>query len=292
MGTVGIGIFHAYTVFTRPPVVAARFTAAILFAGIQAAGAQSSDILFNYPQTVLNGPVSATVSIPLLESCRKLCSTRSGCIGFDYSSSGGICRLFSAVVRGEDSQDHTAGTRSLIPGYRPPTNSPAPPPPEVVAVQPPPASFSRFINRDLTSNSIASMAAQDIDQCETMCRSTSSSCRAYTYDAWNRKCFLKGETGQLLMNARAISGVISDLGTPSSSGAPVHIEYFNGKAFSGSGFRVLASPNRDACGNECWNIEQCVAFGFTNSQRRCVLFDQPGEYFSSRGTDSGAKRQN
>ncbi|WP_354416784.1 PAN domain-containing protein [Mesorhizobium shonense] len=57
-------------------------------------------------------------------------------------------------------------------------------------------------------------------------------------------------------------------------------------------WNVLASPNRDACGNECWNIEQCVAFGFTNSQRRCVLFDQPGEYFSSRGTDSGAKRQN
>ncbi|RWM48378.1 MAG: hypothetical protein EOR78_29465 [Mesorhizobium sp.] len=270
------------------------FAAAALWPGIQTAGAQSTDVFFDYPQTMLNGPVSATVTIPVLESCRRLCSTRSGCIGFDYSSPGGLCRLFSAVVGAGDSQDHTAATRSLIPGYRPPTNPPAPPAPvpEVAAVEPPPASFSRFLNRDLTGGSIASMAAQDADQCEAICRTTGPLCRAYTYDAWNRKCFLKGETGQLLMNARATSGVISDLGAPSSSGAPVHMEYFNNKAFSGNGFRVVASPNRDTCGNECWNVEQCVAFGFTVSQRRCVLFDQPGEYFSSRGTDSGAKRQN
>ncbi|RWX63151.1 PAN domain-containing protein, partial [Mesorhizobium sp. M2A.F.Ca.ET.039.01.1.1] len=160
-----------------------------------------------------------------------------------------------------------------------------------VAAPPPSSSFTRYRNRDLTGSSGASMAAQDADQCEGLCRSASAWCRAYTFDAWNRKCFLKGETGQLMMNARGTSGVISSLGAPSSSGAPVYMEYFNGKAFSGNGFRVLAAPTRDACVNECWNADQCAAFGFTASQRRCVLFDQPGEYFSNRGTDSGAKRQ-
>lgn len=270
----------------------ASVATALQCSGSRPANAQSVEVLFDYPQTVLSGPVSATVKVPS-ESCRKLCSTRSGCVGFDHSSSGDICRLFSAVVGAGDSQAHTAGTRGLIAGYRPPTNPPAAPAPEqVVAVPPPSASFTRFRNRDLTGSSTASMAAQDVDQCEAFCRNAGPSCRAYTYDAWNRKCFLKGETGQLLMNARATSGVISNLGTPSSSGAPMQMEYFNNKAFSGNGFRVLASPNRDACGNECWKLEQCVAFGFTPAQRRCVLFEQPGEYFSSRGTDSGAKRQN
>ncbi|MDX8457258.1 PAN domain-containing protein [Mesorhizobium humile] len=271
------------------------FAALMVWTANLPAGAQSSDTLFDYPETVLNGPISATVNIPLQESCRRLCSTRSGCIGFDYASAGGICRMFSAVVGAANSNDHTAGTRSLIQNYRQPANPPAPPPApaqEETIVQPPAASFSRFVNRDLTGGSIASMAAGSIDQCEAMCQSTGRSCQAYTYDAWNRRCFLKSETGQLILNARAISGVLTDIETPVLSGAPVHMEYFNNKAFSGEGFRVLASPSREACANECWGAGQCVAFGFTSSQRRCVLFDQPGEYFSSRGTDSGAKRQN
>lgn len=74
--------------------------------GILPANAQSTGEFFDYPQTLLNGTVSATVSVPL-KSCRNLCFARSGCIGFDYSSSDGVCRLFANVAGAGESR-HTS----------------------------------------------------------------------------------------------------------------------------------------------------------------------------------------
>ncbi|GLR46234.1 hypothetical protein GCM10007880_67520 [Mesorhizobium amorphae] len=271
-------------------------------AGVRPANAQSTEDLFRYPQTFLNGTVSATVSIPL-EACRNLCSARSGCAGFDHSSEGSVCRLFASVGGAEQSQGHTAATRSLVTGYHPPVNPPAPPqaaepspqpgPPEqeAVAVTPPPATFRRFLNRDLKSEPAETRQAESVEQCESMCLASEGWCKAFTYDAWNRKCFLKERPGQLSMNARATSGIVSGSENPSASGSAIYFEYFNGKAFSGNGFKVMAARGRDECERACSALGQCIAFGFTQSQKRCVLFDQPGEYSSSRGTDSGAKRQ-
>ncbi|ESZ57070.1 hypothetical protein X728_24415 [Mesorhizobium sp. L103C120A0] len=289
--TVGllIGFVVAFAAAVVPP------------AGGRPANAQSAQELFRYPQTFLNGAVSATVSVPL-EACSKLCSARSGCAGFDHSSHGGVCRLFSSVAGAQESQGHTAGTRSLVTGYHPPVNPPASPqaepPPEpgeleeeAVAVAPPSGSFRRFLNRDIKSKAAETRQADNVEQCESMCRASESWCRAFTYDAWNRKCFLKERQGQLLMNARATSGVISGDDMPPASSAAPYFEYFNGKAFSGNGFRVLSARSRNECERGCSALDQCIAFGFTQSQQRCVLFDQPGEYSSSRGTDSGAIRQ-
>ncbi|WP_245318359.1 MULTISPECIES: PAN domain-containing protein [unclassified Mesorhizobium] len=283
-------------------VIGAIAAAVILPSGVRPASAQSTEELFRYPQTFLNGVVSATVSVPL-DSCSNLCAARSGCAGFDHSSDGGVCRLFASVAGAGQSQGHTAATRSLVTGYRQPMNPPAPPqasepspqpvPPEqeAVAVMPPPATFTRFLNRDLKSEAAETRQTESVEQCESMCRTSGGWCKAFTYDAWNRKCFLKERPGQLSMNARATSGVVSGSETPSASGSAVYFEYFNGKAFSGNGFRVLAARSRDECERDCSSQDQCIAFGFTQSQKRCVLFDQPGEYSSSRGTDSGAKRQ-
>lgn len=160
-----------------------------------------------------------------------------------------------------------------------------------MAITPPPATFRRFLNRDLKSEAAETRQAESVDQCESMCRASEAWCRAFTYDAWNRKCFLKQGVGQLEMNARATSGVMFGLGTPSASGAAVYLEYFNNKAFPGNGFRVLSARSRDECERECWGMSQCMAFAFTPFQRRCVLFDQPGEYSSRQGTASGAKRE-
>ncbi|WP_352884708.1 PAN domain-containing protein [Mesorhizobium sp. M0910] len=124
---------------------------------------QSVGDLFYYPHTSLNGIVSAKVSVQL-GSCRNLCSARLGCAGFDHSSNGDVCRLFVSVGGAEESQGQTAGTRSLVTGYHPPINQPAPPQPAEPPPQPdqpaqqaiagtsPPATFRRFLNRDLDAS--------------------------------------------------------------------------------------------------------------------------------------------
>lgn len=106
--------------------VAAAIAAAVVpSGGLRPANAQSSEELFRYPQTLLRGTVSATVSVPL-EACKVFCSARSGCLGFDYSSSDQICRLFASVGGATQNQQYIAGTRNLVTGYLPPANPPVP----------------------------------------------------------------------------------------------------------------------------------------------------------------------
>lgn len=106
------------------------FAAATFWTGVRPGRAQSTELLFKYPHTSLKGTASAKINIQL-EPCRKVCSDRSGCAGFDYSSSDHICRLFSAVGGAEESSLRTAGTRSPVEGYRLPISPPAPPAPKI-----------------------------------------------------------------------------------------------------------------------------------------------------------------
>lgn len=119
--------------------MAGAVAAVVLPNGIRPANAQSAGEFFDYPQTLLNGAVSATVSVPI-ESCRKICVARTGCVGFDHSSPDGLCRLFSSVDGAHESQPHVAGTRSLVTGYHPPANPPvqtlSPKPAKVEAPKP------------------------------------------------------------------------------------------------------------------------------------------------------------
>ncbi|WP_164599379.1 protein kinase domain-containing protein [Rhizobium ruizarguesonis] len=103
-------------------------------AGNDATALQTTAEVFDYPVTALDGFVSAQIIVSL-QACRSLCSSRSGCAGFDHSADGGICQLFSSVSSAHQSWPSTAATRNLIVGYRPPSDPPAAP----SAVEPTPA---------------------------------------------------------------------------------------------------------------------------------------------------------
>lgn len=82
----------------------------------------SGNPLFNYPDTVINGMISAEVP-KSVEECRKICVDRAGCAGFDYSEKG-MCRIFASVGSARKIPGSLAETRALISGYDEPTNPP------------------------------------------------------------------------------------------------------------------------------------------------------------------------
>ncbi|WP_189354609.1 PAN domain-containing protein, partial [Mesorhizobium sp. M2A.F.Ca.ET.039.01.1.1] len=101
--------------------------AAVAAAALSSGGpaqAQPDGGLLDYPQTSLDGRVSANMTVPL-ERCAEICSSRSGCVGFDHASGSGICRLFETVVGAAADPSRRAGARSLVPGYHAPANAPA-----------------------------------------------------------------------------------------------------------------------------------------------------------------------
>lgn len=85
--------------------------------------AKADSTFFDYPQTTLDGKVTANLSIPL-ERCREICSERSGCMGFDYSHETGVCRMFENVAGAKANSARTAGARHKVAGYGSPSNPP------------------------------------------------------------------------------------------------------------------------------------------------------------------------
>lgn len=81
------------------------------------------DNLFNYPDTLINGLVSAEIN-KTADECRKICIARSGCAGFDHTSKENICRIFLSVGSARADTGAVAETRVLINGYRDPSNPP------------------------------------------------------------------------------------------------------------------------------------------------------------------------
>ncbi|MGI0524785.1 PAN domain-containing protein [Rhizobium giardinii] len=104
----------------------AMFVGVVLIAtAFLASSAEAQDAgqtLFNYPDTALNGITSAEIS-KSPEECRKICSSRPGCAGFDHSEKG-MCRIFASVGSGKTVTGALSETRSLINGYHEPTNPP------------------------------------------------------------------------------------------------------------------------------------------------------------------------
>ncbi|MDK1388869.1 PAN domain-containing protein [Sinorhizobium sp. 8-89] len=79
--------------------------------------------LLNYPGTSLGGLTSAE-TLMSLDECRKVCTERKGCLGFDHQTSTNQCRLFAALGNARQDSASNAGSRNPIAGYRPPTPPP------------------------------------------------------------------------------------------------------------------------------------------------------------------------
>ena len=150
--------------------------------------------------------------------------------------------------------------------------------------------FQRYSHYDLAAGDEWQSDAWDAPGCENKCKENSA-CAGFTYDGWNRRCFLKRDLGGIRLNPRATSGVLSSEPQPVKSGAPVVMKYYNNRAFPGQAEQSQAAKDRDGCERACWGIASCIGFSFHKAERRCDLFDNPQEYGKQSGVYSGAKEQ-
>lgn len=270
--------------FLRWPIGVQVAAAMLVALSYQAAYAQQAGDgqFMSYQGTALNGFSTANVQLEP-ERCRKVCSERSGCVGFDHSSGTNECRLFGAVSGARDDSSFNASTRYPVPGYREAAL-------EREQEEPPPA-FEYYPHYDAYGFDLAQGGASSLTQCEDACRGNSE-CKAFTFNAWNQKCFLKSGTAELRLEPRATTGLLNGMPHPGYRSANVVMEYYRGYTMSGTQLgssRVATS--RDKCENLCWERVQCIAFSFTTSQRECRLYQDADNRFPRGGVDSGAKIQ-
>jgi len=262
-----------------PKTLRAVVTAVLMLVSTQLVYAQQTQPqgeLLDYPGTLLNGLVTAEV-LMTPEKCRKLCNDRSGCAGFDHSSSTKQCRLFGGIASAREDTASIAGTRYPITGYREPT--------------PVTRTFDHYANYDLFGFDLDQRSASSLAQCEDFCRDNEE-CRAFTFNEWNQKCFLKSGTAKLRLEPRATTGVLTGTAHPGYRDASVIIEYYRDYVISGTQLgNSRVANSRDQCESMCWDREKCIAFSFSRRQRECRLFDHADNRFPRGGMESGAKIQ-
>jgi hypothetical protein len=153
-----------------------------------------------------------------------------------------------------------------------------------------PSGFVNYENRDLPGEDLSKMTNVTMGDCAAAC-TRNSQCQAYSFDKWNRFCFLKSRVSSLKLDPRSVTGVRVDLPAAPLADDPVAMSRYRGKIFPGSGYRTLSQTQFEACESACKDDNTCVAFTFYKEDRSCRLFDRTGEYFANRQTDSGVKTQ-
>lgn len=170
---------------------------------------------------------------------------------------------------------------------------PAPPSPALEVaptVSPPGKTFRLHPGKDLDGRDFKVLRGVNQQDCAATCRNENA-CLAYTYDRWNRFCFLKASAPtELRVEPRSVSAVVSTL-SPAISTKPVKTEVFRQRTFHDKGFQNTVEADYEGCRLRCERTVACEVFTFKLATRNCVLISQPGEHFKDPGADSGVRRQ-
>jgi hypothetical protein len=133
-----------------------------------------------------------------------------------------------------------------------------------------------------------------INACADKCYS-SSSCAAFTFDKWKKKCFMKDRVVTSIIDARSVIGVKKDYELPNRSTQPYEIKIRHSSRFPGNPTASVNVVDFSACKNLCDEDKECVAFSFLKAQgiaENCELFHRSDDqYFYDTLADSGWKEQ-
>jgi PAN domain-containing protein len=164
--------------------------------------------------------------------------------------------------------------------------------------EPPPAppaggvsgrSFTAYSSRDMEGGDYHKQRGIPLEQCESLCK-RDDRCQAYSYDAWNRYCFLKSSINPLRLEPRSVTSVVNGVAVTYDEREPV-IQRRPLKAFPNEPYLQANAQNYGDCSQRCLKDKRCEAFNFYQSTRRCNLIERPKEYSNDWGAEVGIKVQ-
>jgi PAN domain len=178
-----------------------------------------------------------------------------------------------------------------LPEYRAQCRRESTPPP--ISVSSP--TYRVYEGKDIDGDDLAIQRSSNLASCTAACKNQAG-CKAFSYDKWNRWCFLKRSVPtELRVEPNSIVAVISTA-SPVLSSRPVQIEKYPDARFPDIPYREFSSSSFESCKSECSYDSVCEVFTYERRNRTCKLIRRPGEYFRQSGPnqgayDSGVKRQ-
>src|SRR5262245_48219486 len=202
--------------------------------------------------------------------------------------------LASAIRYMEVYGNSTPIPRPATPATLPPPSSPSPTPaPSPAPARPSPsvsAEFNVRDNRDPDGQDVRRINETTVEACALACIEEAR-CQAYSFDKWNRVCFLKTNVVALRLDPKSTTGVRQSLGKLPGIETPARMEPYPKRFFPGDGYRSFAASSVGVCKSTCFEDLNCVAYTLRKFEKICTLFKSTGEYFRNENADSGIKTQ-
>jgi hypothetical protein len=145
-------------------------------------------------------------------------------------------------------------------------------------------------NRDPDATDLQMLRDLDISACAASC-SKSSQCQAFSYDKWNRACFLKTAITALRLDPKSISGIRKGVAVPPAVDEQAKMYVYRSKYLPGDGFSTTKIASSADCNKACEKNLACVAYTYFKQTQFCRLFKTAEKYSESASTESGVKTQ-
>jgi hypothetical protein len=152
-------------------------------------------------------------------------------------------------------------------------------------------SFRAYDNYDLNGADIRKLQRIEQQSCSEACMDEPL-CKAYSYDKWNKYCYLKNAASPLTVDAGSITGVRGGIEEPTISGTKIRLERRSAKKFSGRQFRAPYKATLDVCQTTCEDNAKCLGYTFFKRTSTCELFESITTFVSDETGTSAFKTQN
>ena len=147
-----------------------------------------------------------------------------------------------------------------------------------------------YDNYDLTGPTGRTLSDVELQGCSDTCQSDNQ-CQAFSYDKWQRQCFLKQALGSLRFEPRFTSGIASNATPPPMSNEPIVMVCSKERITAQSGFRLTPNSSFEQCQKSCEGDGDCVAFMFAEARLQCSIFRSVDAVVTDQAVISGLKRQ-
>lgn len=161
----------------------------------------------------------------------------------------------------------------------------------------PVANFNANVNYDMDGGDIRDGDAlmmlrnSDLSSCQSKCQGIDG-CVAYSFDKWNRSCYLKDKLSALVLDPHSNTYIRQDQANPGLSTAMKRFCHYANSAIAGDEASAVTVPTAAKCEQSCGADQACVAYTFRSTDYMCRLFRNASD--RQKGADnsySGSKTQ-
>lgn len=150
--------------------------------------------------------------------------------------------------------------------------------------------FSLRNNRDIYGHDISDIPGIRQDECALKCYENSA-CKAFSFDKWNGRCFLKASLTTILLEPTSILGVRKPFDVPRVSGKAAEMFRVRNNVFKDTPIETTKQNSFESCEDRCDGELRCIAYSYAKTTRQCQLFNNTVGPFADQTVDSGYKRQ-